>query len=101
MLTENQIFRNDEDETFDIDENLDGVTDYSFYIPEFKFLEFRSNIVVRWEYTPGSTFFLVWNQGRSDNPSYDNFQLTQDINDMVDIRPHNILLLKFTYMFRY
>jgi uncharacterized protein DUF5916/cellulose/xylan binding protein with CBM9 domain len=101
MFAVDQIFRNDDDETFDIDENLDGANDYSFDIPEFKFLEFRSNLVLRWEYTPGSTLFVVWNQGRSDSPAYDSFQLTQDMNDIVDIRPHNIFLLKFTYMFRY
>jgi hypothetical protein len=27
---------------------------------------FNSNTVLRWEYQPGSTLFLVWSQGRSD-----------------------------------
>lgn len=101
MFADNQIFRNDSDETFDIDEDLDGTVEYSFGFPQYKFLEFRSNLVVRWEYLPGSTLFLVWNQGRSNSPTYEKFQLTQDVNDMIDIRPHNIFLLKFTYMFRY
>ena len=30
----------------------------------FNFQEFRSNVVFRWEYRPGSTLFLVWSQGR-------------------------------------
>jgi uncharacterized protein DUF5916 len=101
IFADNQISRNDEDEVFEIDQDLNGEMDYSFDIPEYKFIEFRSNFVIRWEYIPGSTLFLVWTQGRTDSPSYDKFQLTQDMNDMVDIRPHNIFLLKFTYMFRY
>src|SRR3989449_10984457 len=32
----------------------------------FNFKQFRSNLVLRWEYRPGSTLFLVWNQGRQD-----------------------------------
>src|SRR5256884_1276502 len=30
----------------------------------FNFKQFRSNVVFRWEYRPGSTLFLVWSQGR-------------------------------------
>ena len=30
----------------------------------FNVQEFRSNVVFRWEYRPGSTLFLVWSQGR-------------------------------------
>jgi hypothetical protein len=32
--------------------------------PNFNVLSFRSNIVLRWEWRPGSTFFLVWQQNR-------------------------------------
>jgi len=28
--------------------------------------QFRSNVVLRWEYRPGSTLFVVWTQGRQD-----------------------------------
>ena len=30
----------------------------------FNFKEFQSNLVFRWEYRPGSTLFVVWNEGR-------------------------------------
>lgn len=30
----------------------------------FNYKAFQSNLVVRWEYAPGSTLFAVWNQGR-------------------------------------
>jgi len=54
----NQVqFENDE---YFIDENRDDVNDYSFGKPDFTFLQFRSNLVARWEYVPGSEVFLVW-----------------------------------------
>ncbi|HEX6575820.1 MAG TPA: DUF5916 domain-containing protein, partial [Gemmatimonadaceae bacterium] len=31
----------------------------------FKYTQLRSNSVVRWEYRPGSTLFLVWTHGRT------------------------------------
>ena len=36
----------------------------SFRNPDFNFKQFRSNMVLRWEYLPGSVLFLVWSQGR-------------------------------------
>ena len=32
--------------------------------PDFKVLSFRTTNVMRWEYKPGSTLFVVWQQGR-------------------------------------
>lgn len=34
--------------------------------PDFNSLSFRSNLVVRWEWNPGSTLYFVWQQNRSD-----------------------------------
>lgn len=34
--------------------------------PDFNSLSFRSNLVVRWEWRPGSTIFFVWQQSRSE-----------------------------------
>ena len=33
-----------------VDETGDGVPDYSFGNPDFNFVQFRSNLVLRWEY---------------------------------------------------
>ncbi|MFT4565795.1 MAG: hypothetical protein ACI9FN_000748 [Saprospiraceae bacterium] len=65
---------------FLIDEDRDGTTDYSFNNPDFNFLEFRSNLVFRWEYKPNSEFFLVWTQGttNSGDPSKCVFNSLKD-----------------------
>ena len=100
IYNDNQITYNSDDEVFEIDETNDGLYDYSIGKPDFKFLQFRSNLVLRWEYIPGSTLFIVWNQGRTSFPDYKNFNFQNEIGDMIDIQPHNIFLIKFTYMFR-
>lgn len=39
---------------------------FSLSNPDFNSFSFRSNLVIRWEWQPGSTLFLVWQQNRSD-----------------------------------
>ena len=46
------------DDTYSFDENRDGTTDYEIDNPDFSFVQFRSNLVVRWEYIPGSEIFF-------------------------------------------
>jgi hypothetical protein len=36
------------EELYSVDENGDGVADYSFANPDFNFLQFRANLVLRW-----------------------------------------------------
>lgn len=42
----------------------DGAEEFSFIRPDFRSLSFRSNLVMRWEWLPGSTLFLVWQVDR-------------------------------------
>jgi hypothetical protein len=53
--------------------NADGrrsvtVGDQTFSLParDFNTLSLRSNVVLRWEWRPGSTLYLVWQQDRSE-----------------------------------
>jgi len=45
----------------------DGASQFSFPVPDFDIRSLRSNVVLRWEWLPGSTAFLVWQQDRSRN----------------------------------
>jgi hypothetical protein len=85
---------------YNIDENKDGTTDYSFADPNFKVLDFISNLVLRWEYTPGSTLFLVWSQNRSGFNPNGRFAPGKDMNDLFAVYPSNVFLIKFSYRFR-
>ena len=82
-----------------IDENRDGLVDYQFGNPNFNFMQFRSNLVMRWEYKTGSELFLVWSQ--SNRASGDSSeQLVPSLrNNLFANQPTNIFLLKMTYRF--
>ena len=99
--TDDQISYDNSEETYLIDEDGDGQTDYSFGLPDFNFVQFRSNLVFRWEYVPGSTLFLVWSQNNSPDAFGDlDTPLGQSLFDNVfSEKAHNIFLVKFTYRF--
>ena len=75
---------------------LDGST-VSFGKPDFSFKQFRSNTVLRWEYSPGSAVYLVWSQGRNHSSRTGRFDFESDLGDLFDAMPDNIFMLKFNY----
>ena len=98
-FSEQQISFDSEEGSFDVDENQDGSVDYSFGDPNFNFIEFRSNMVMRWEFKPGSTLFFVWTQNRSANPDLENNSLGRLADNLFETTAHNIFLMKFAYRF--
>lgn len=84
-----------------VDENTDGIVDYRFSKPDFNFVQFRSNLILRWEYRPGSEFYLVWSQ--SDTADVYNELDTPVFNSLFDNafaeQSRNIFLVKCTYRF--
>jgi hypothetical protein len=64
----------------------------------FNFTQFRSNVVFRWEYRPGSTLFLVWSQGREhEDPSEGNRSYFGDYRRLFSLRSSDTFLLKVSY----
>ncbi|MBC7873207.1 MAG: carbohydrate binding family 9 domain-containing protein [Ferruginibacter sp.] len=87
--------------TYLVDENRDGTTDYSFGKPDFNFVQFRSNLVVRWEYKRGSELYLVWSQGNTADAFNElDTPLARSLfdNAFAD-QSRNIYLIKWTYRF--
>jgi hypothetical protein len=72
---------------------------FTFSNPDFNFRSLRGNAVVRWEFHPGSTLFLVWTQSRSANAEtgVGDFQLGRDLRGLVGAPPENIFLVKMSY----
>ncbi|WP_199913402.1 DUF5916 domain-containing protein [Flagellimonas amoyensis] len=87
------------DGVYAIDEDLDNVADFSFGNPDFSFVQFRSNLVVRWEYIPGSEIFLVWSQDVSRSGDPTDGLLPSLGDNIFGQKPQNIFLLKATYRF--
>ena len=87
------------DGVYEIDENKDGTVDYSFDEPDFAFVQYRSNLVVRWEYIPGSEIFLVWSQGVNGMGDPTD-SLFENLNkEIVQQQPDNTYLFKITYRY--
>jgi hypothetical protein len=64
----------------------------------FNFQQFRSNVVFRWEYRPGSTFFLVWSQGRQgSSPVEGTRSFGGDLDDLFGQRADDTFLIKVSY----
>lgn len=79
-----------------VDENGDGVADFSFGKPDFGFRQFRSNLVGRWEYSPGSTLYVVWAQDRTGVAASGAFSVCSDVSDLFRVVPRNVFLMKFS-----
>jgi hypothetical protein len=53
--------------------------------------------VLRWEYLPGSTLFLVWQHGRTHSLTDGSFRLGPRLDDLLSAPAANTLLLKINY----
>ncbi|HLG57184.1 MAG TPA: DUF5916 domain-containing protein [Vicinamibacterales bacterium] len=65
--------------------------------PDFKVLSFRTTNVMRWEYKPGSTLFVVWQQGREGLGAPRAFHVGRDYADIFSTPSSNALLVKLAY----
>ena len=97
LYDQNQISLTDG--VYAVDENIDGTIDYSFDAPDFAFVQFRSNLVLRWEYIPGSELFLVWSQGITGDGSPSDGVFRNLDNQILQQKPENTFLIKATYRF--
>lgn len=72
---------------------------YSFNNPDFSFREFRSNLVARWEYLPGSTLYLVWENNRRSRESMYYPSLNSNLDELFGVTPTNVFMVKLSYWF--
>ena len=67
----------------------------------FKFTQLRTNAVVRWEYRPGSTLFLVWAHGRQDSrieqQPHGAVVVARLPGPVLALHPDNTFLIKVAY----
>jgi hypothetical protein len=59
---------------------------------------FNSTAVLRWEYRPGSTLFVVWTQGRQRFLDAEGSRsMGGEFRDLFDLHPDNTFLVKASY----
>ncbi len=84
---------------YGVDIDSDGDQDFNFHREDFTYRAIQGNAVFRWEYKPGSTFFLVWQQQRDGVIQDGTHDLGRDIRGLFDPKPVNVFLIKFSYWF--
>ncbi len=64
---------------------------------DFNVLSFRTTNVLRWEFKPGSTMFVVWQQGREGRTQRGDYRFGRDYNDVFSTPAANALIVKLAY----
>jgi len=86
----------DSDNLIHVSENGDS---YSFNAPDFSFNEFRSNLVFRWEYRPGSTFYFAWIHSLSNRRNQYVSSWRDNLDTMLDLPSNNTFMVKMNFWF--
>jgi hypothetical protein len=66
---------------------------------DFTYRTVRGNAVLRWEYVPGSTFYLVWTQDRTGSDSSGEFHLGPALGELGRTPANNIFMVKVAHHF--
>lgn len=86
---------------FDPVENFYNTSDtdgpYAFENPDFDLRTFQSNLVLSWEYSPGSTVHVVWAQNRINDDEISGFSVWDDYRRIFNAHPDNRILIKVSY----
>jgi hypothetical protein len=81
-----------------------GVRSTYVYDPSFNSKSLNSNTVLRWEYQPGSSVFVVWTQGRSDYVTDGSFEIGRDARRLFGrsgpLPVRNVVAVKASYALR-
>jgi len=65
--------------------------------PDFSYRSLRGNAVLRWEYRPGSTLFLVWTTSCESFGSSPRFDALGDMRRLCQGRSDNVFAVKLNY----
>ncbi|MGQ0649963.1 MAG: DUF5916 domain-containing protein [Gemmatimonadaceae bacterium] len=75
----------------------DGADSFTLRRRDFNVRSFRSNMVLRWEWNPGSTLFLVWQQNRRANAPFADAVRFAHLLQTTRAAGDNFLSLKVSY----
>ena len=92
-FTQSEITRSGD--TWSVD---NGEYNFDFSDPGFKSNEWLSNLVIRWEFRPGSTAYLVWSQTREYAGGPGAYSLRENLDYLfTNKKADNIFMIKFSY----
>ena len=84
---------------YSMDATGDNVEDFKLKNPDFNFQEFRSNLVGRWEFHPGSTLYLVWTNTRSLYANKYQSAILDSFGGISSLKAKNVFMVKLNYWF--
>ena len=64
--------------------------------PDFNYKSLKANVVLRWEYSPGSTFYFVWAQNRLNYDDPGRMDLGRDARSLIEAPGDDIVMFKVT-----
>ena len=85
--------------TYEVGGGYAATAGYAFGNPDFAFSQFRSILVFRWEYMPGSQVYLVWSHERTVYLQPGDDSVGEAISGLDHVFPNNIFLVKCSYWF--
>jgi hypothetical protein len=65
--------------------------------PDFNTKSLRGNIVMRWEYKPGSTLFAVWDLSQADSSRPGDFNAWRDLRTAFGAHANHVFMVKASY----
>jgi hypothetical protein len=74
-----------------------GDLTYTLRNRDFNTLSFRSNVVLRWEWRPGSTLYLVWQQDRTSSEAIGALVSPVDMFRSFTAPGRNIFVIKSSF----
>ena len=74
-----------------------GASTFTISNRDFHVLSFRSNVVMRWEWVPGSTLFVVWQQNRRTSDAYRQVAMASELWRSTRAAGDNLLSVKVSY----
>jgi len=93
-----EINYDSEEDEYEVDPDGDGPAEpFTFSNPDFNFKSLRGNVVLRWEYFPGSVFYFVWSHNKVNNENPGDFSFRRDVGNLWNSVSDNVLLVKFSY----
>ena len=97
-IQDNEITSNGS--AYTIDYGADNEVEFPMFggYNDFNYKQYRSNLVLRWEYKGGSSLYLVWSTGFTNYEPQGKFDFTEDTKKLFDTNRNDVIMLKVNYL---